>query len=170
MYKHFLFPFISLFVSLSIFAQQPVQTIRGTVIDNASNSPLPYVNIVIQNTNNGTTTDSLGNFVLQNVGVGRYNIQVSMIGYEPLILKDIQVTSAKEVNLTISLKENTTLLGDIVIKPKIDKEQALNLTATVSAKMLSVEEAKRYAGGFDDPARLVSAFAGVSSKDRKSVV
>lgn len=163
MYKHFLFPFISLFVSLSIFAQQPVQTIRGTVIDNASNSPLPYVNIVIQNTNNGTTTDSLGNFVLQNVGVGRYNIQVSMIGYEPLILKDIQVTSAKEVNLTISLKENTTLLGDIVIKPKIDKEQALNLTATVSAKMLSVEEAKRYAGGFDDPARLVSAFAGVSS-------
>ena len=29
--------------------------------------------------------------------------------------------------------------------------------------MLSVEEASRYAGGFDDPARLVSAFAGVSS-------
>ena len=29
--------------------------------------------------------------------------------------------------------------------------------------MLSVEEANRYAGGFDDPARLVSTFAGVSS-------
>lgn len=28
--------------------------------------------------------------------------------------------------------------------------------------MLSVEEASRYAGGFDDPARLVSAFAGVA--------
>ncbi|GAB3986422.1 carboxypeptidase-like regulatory domain-containing protein [Spirosoma daeguense] len=29
--------------------------------------------------------------------------------------------------------------------------------------MLSVEEAKRYAGGFDDPARLASAFAGVAA-------
>ncbi|MEO8087884.1 MAG: TonB-dependent receptor, partial [Bacteroidota bacterium] len=30
-------------------------------------------------------------------------------------------------------------------------------------RMLSVEEAKRYAGGFDDPARLASSFAGVAS-------
>jgi hypothetical protein len=34
--------------------------------------------------------------------------------------------------------------------------------AIVGGRMLSVEEASRYAGGFDDPARLVSAFAGVA--------
>src|SRR5690606_38744338 len=51
----------------------------------------------------------------------------------------------------------------VVINPNLNKRQALNSTATVSARMLSVEEATRYAGGFDDPARLVSAFAGVSS-------
>jgi hypothetical protein len=163
MYKHLLFSAISLFVSLSVFAQQPTQSIRGMVIDNASNAPLPFVNIVIQNTNKGTTTDSLGNFTLQNITVGRYNIQVSIMGYEPLILKEIEVTSGKEVFLNILLKENTTSLSEVVIKPKLNKEQPLNSTATVSAKMLSVEEAKRYAGGFDDPARLVSAFAGVSS-------
>ncbi len=170
MYKHTIFSVISLFVSLSVFAQQPVQTIRGTVIDNASNSTLPFVNIVIQNTNIGTTTDSLGNFVLQGVNVGRYNIQVSMIGYEPLILKEIQVTSGKEVFLNIALKENTTTLTEVIIKPKVNKEQPINSTATVSAKMLSVEEAKRYAGGFDDPARLVSAFAGVSSNINNNAI
>jgi hypothetical protein len=163
MYKHLLFSVIPLLVSLSLFAQQPTQSISGTVIDNASNSPLAFVNIVIQNTNKGTATDSLGNFTLQNIAVGRYNIQVSMMGYEPLVLKEIQVTSGKEVFLNISLKENAASLTEVVIKPKVNKEQALNSTATVSAKMLSVEEAKRYAGGFDDPARLVSAFAGVSS-------
>lgn len=163
MYKYLVFSVISLFVSLPIFAQQPTQTIRGTVIDNASGSPLAFVSIVIQNINKGTTTDSLGNFTLQNIIVGRYNIQVSMVGYEPLILKEIQVTSGKEVFLNIALKENATSLSEVVIKPKVNKEQPLNATATVSAKMLSVEEAKRYAGGFDDPARLVSAFAGVSS-------
>ena len=163
MYRQLFFSISFLLFSLSLFAQQGTQSIRGTVIDNASNVPLPFVNVFIQNTNDGTTTDSLGNFTMQNISVGRYNIQVSMIGYEPFILKEIQVTSGKEVFLNISLKENVTSLAEVVVKPKVNKEQPLNSTATVSAKMLSVEEAKRYAGGFDDPARLVSAFAGVSS-------
>ena len=158
-----IFSVISLFISLSVFAQQPTQSIRGTVIDNASNSPLPYVTIAIQNSTNGTITDSLGNFTLPNITVGRYDIHVSMIGYETLILKEIQVTSGKEVFLNVSLKESTTSLSEVVVIAKINKERPLNSTAIVSAKMLSVEEAKRYAGGFDDPARLVSAFAGVSS-------
>ena len=38
----------------------------------------------------------------------------------------------------------------------------MNKMATTGARMLSVEEASRYAGGFDDPARLVSSFAGVA--------
>ncbi len=163
MYKYLLLPVVLLFVSLSIFAQLPTQSIRGTVIDNASNSPLAFVNIIIQNTNKSTTTDSMGNFILPSIVVGRYNIQVSMMGYEPLTLNEIQVTSGKEVFLNVSLKENVTSLTEVVITPKVNKEQPLNSTATLSAKMLSVEEAKRYAGGFDDPARLVSAFAGVSS-------
>lgn len=162
MYRQLIFSVLSLPLSLSILAQQPTQSIRGTVFDNASNVPLSFANIVILNTNKGATTDSLGNFTLQNIIVGRYNIQVSMVGYESLMLKEIQVTSGKEVFLTIPLKENASTLTEVVVKPKVNKELPLNSTATVSAKMLSVEEAKRYAGGFDDPARLVSAFAGVS--------
>lgn len=145
------------------FAQQPTQTIRGNVIDNASNAPLPYVNVILANSKFGTTTDSLGNFILRNVSVGRYTIQVSMISYEPYVLKEVQVSSGKEVFLNISLKENIEALAEVVVKPKVNKEQPINSLASVSAKMLSIEEAKRYAGGFDDPARLVSSFAGVSS-------
>ena len=50
----------------------------------------------------------------------------------------------------------------VTISPKVNKEQPLDTTASVSARVLSVEEARRFAGGFDDPARLVSSFAGVS--------
>lgn len=152
-----------LLASWHLFAQQPTQTIRGTVIDNASNAPLAYVNVMLQNTNVGTKTDSLGNFTLKNVTIGRYNIKVSMIGYEPFVATEVQVSSGKEVFLNISLKENVNSLTEVVVKPKVNKEQPLNAIATVSAKMLSVEEAKRYAGGFDDPARLVSSFAGIAS-------
>ncbi len=152
-----------LLISVRLIAQQPTQTIRGTVVDEGSNMPLPYAAVGLQNTSIGTTTDSLGNFTLKNIPIGRYDIIVSFMGYEPFVIREIQLTSAKEVFLIVSMKENATELDEIVISPKVNKERPLNSMATVSTKMLSVEEAERYAGGFDDPARLVSAFAGVSS-------
>lgn len=150
-------------LSFPLKAQQPTQTLRGTVIDNASNIALPSANVIILDTKFGTQTDASGNFIIKNVTVGRYNIQVSMVGYEPILMKEIVLSSSKEVFLTVSMKESTTTLAEITVKPQVNKEQPLNSTATLSARMLSVEEARRYAGGFDDPARLVSSFAGVTS-------
>jgi len=150
-------------ITSNLSAQQPTQTIRGTITDNASNAPLPYVSVILLSTNFGTVTDSMGNFTLKSVSVGRYNIQVSTIGYESFVLKEVQVSSGKEVFLNISMKEISISLSEVTIKPKINKEQPINRIASVSAKMLSVEDANRYAGGFDDPARLVSSFAGVTS-------
>lgn len=151
------------FFSIHLFAQQPTQTIRGTVIDNSSNAPISSANVIITSLSKGAITDSAGNFVLKNIPVGRYDIQVSFIGYEAAILREIVVSSGKETFLNISLKETAKSLTEVVVRPKTNKQMPLNSSATVSTKMLSVEEAKRYAGGFDDPARLVSAFAGVSS-------
>jgi hypothetical protein len=145
------------------FGQNLTQKISGIVLDNASSNPIPFVNIIVVNSNKGTTTDTLGNFTIANIPIGRYDIKVTAIGYEPYLAKEIEVISAKETFLNIVLKETATTLQEVVVKPKVNKASALNPTASVSAKMLSVEEAKRYAGGFDDPARLVSAFAGVSS-------
>ena len=156
-----------LFISISIIAysQESNQKISGQILDESSQTPIPFANITIQNSNPliGTITDINGNFSFEKVALGRYNILVSFIGYEPVIVTDVLVTAAKEVKLTITLKENATSLDEIVLKPRVQKEKPLNRTAAVSAKMLSVEEASRYAGGFDDPARLASSFAGVAS-------
>ncbi len=162
MYKNLIFA-ISIILWNSTFAQQPTQSIKGVVVDNASNIPISYANIIIVGINKGASTDSLGIFTITEIPIGRYDIKISAIGYAPSILNEIVVISAKETYLNITLKEKYISLAEVIVKPKVNKEAPLNSTATVSAKMLSVEEAKRYAGGFDDPARLVSAFAGVSS-------
>jgi len=157
---------LSLFLlTITVSAQQPTQTIRGLVIDEDSQIPIPFATVSIVNTNPilGTSTNSDGNFKIENIQVGRYDLKVSFIGYEPIIIKGLTVSSSKETFVSIRLKESAVTLNEIVIKPKLDKEKPLNKMATVSAKMLSVEEAKRYAGGFDDPARLASSFAGVAS-------
>ncbi|MBI1226376.1 MAG: prevent-host-death protein [Bacteroidetes bacterium] len=147
------------------FYAQPSQTIRGTVVDDASSIPVPYATVVLLNTDPiiGAATDDSGNFTLPNVPVGRYDVQVTYIGYEPSIVREVVVISAKQTFLAIKLKESISTLSEIVVKPRVNKELPLNSMASVSARLFSVEETKRYAGGFDDPARLASSFAGVAS-------
>lgn len=160
---------IALFVSVTVFSQttgrkgRPVQTIRGIVIDGDSKFPIPYATVKLSEKEGaGTITDSLGRFSIPQVPVGRHTVEAAFMGYEPGIFREILVTSAKEIYLEIPLKESVNELNEVIIRARTNKEEAMNKMATTGARMLSVEEASRYAGGFDDPARLVSAFAGVA--------
>lgn len=142
----------------------PRQTIKGTVKDAASGAPIPDANVVLSDTYPpiGTTTDSLGKFRFKNIPVGRYDIQVSCLGYEPTLMKEILLTSAKEVYREVYLIENSQDLEEVVVRANINKEHTLNPMALAGGRMFSVEEANRYAGGLDDPARLATSFAGVA--------
>jgi len=152
-------------ISSYVYSQKSTQTLSGTIRDETTLTPILSANIVVLNTKPllGTNSDLNGEFTLSNVSLGRHDIQISSIGYDPIIISNVLVTSAKEVTLSITLKETTAQLDEIVIAPKMHKEKPLNKTALVSTRLLSVEEANRYAGGFDDPARLASSFAGVAS-------
>jgi len=146
-----------------VSGQNITQTIKGKVIDKVTQIPLPGATIAIIGTNPliGASTDANGEFVIKNVSVGRYNIKVNFIGYEPMIINEVLVGSGKEVFLTAEVKESLVNMKEVVIR--VNKEDPLNSMTTVSARQLNVEESSRYAGGFDDPARLASSFAGVSS-------
>ncbi len=145
-------------------AAQTLQTVRGIVYEDATGSPLEYAMVKVMNADPsiGSMTDSLGRFSLR-VPVGRHDIEVSFLGYEPVMLKEILVGSSKEVVLNIGMTERLTTLDDLVVTALVNKAKPLNSMAIAGGRMLSTEEAGRYAGGMDDPARLVSAFAGVSS-------
>ena len=140
------------------------QTIKGVVKDAASGSSIPYATVILSNTNPqiGTTSDSLGRFRFNQIPIGRYDIQVSYLGYEPTVMKEILLTSAKEVNCDIALVESSQKLDKVVVRAKVNKERPLNPMALTGGRMISVEEANRFAGGLDDPARLATSFAGVA--------
>lgn len=161
-------------MSNSIFSQTITQTIKGKIIDSDSELSLSYANILVLNTEPviATISDIDGNFRLENVPVGRISIQISFVGYETKYVSDIPLNSGKELNLNISLKESFFTLSEVIIKPKINKEEALNKMATLSARTFSVEDAQRFAGGLDDPSRLATTFAGVtpSTVDNNEIV
>ena len=143
---------------------QANQTIRGQVCDVASGEPMIGVTITVENgTTMATVSDVDGNFEIKNVPVGRHSVRATYIGYEPVLLKEQLVSSGKELVLTLRMRESISELGEVVVKPRVNKQLPLNEMAQVGARMFSVEEASRYAGGMADPARTASMFAGVAT-------
>lgn len=154
---------IAVFTTLA-FSQKLTQTVRGTIMDTDSKLPLIGAGVLIPGTDPliGTATDLDGNFRLENIPIGRISLRFSYLGYEDKIIPNIVVNSGKEVVLNIDMQESAVLMEEVVIRPDKKKGEALNDMSLLSARSISAEETKRYPGGFNDPSRIMSNFAGVA--------
>jgi hypothetical protein len=56
-------------------------SIVGVIIDENSNEPLPFINVVIEESGRGTITDLNGQFEIKNLSAGTYILLISSIGY-----------------------------------------------------------------------------------------
>ena len=160
--------FLSLLLLPSLLYAQPfTQTIRGIVIDQSLQTPLPGATITLLNSSplKGASTDASGQFRLLQVPVGRQTLQISVVGYKTATLQTIAVDAGKELVLTISLEESVSQLSEITVKPTSEKDKPINEMATVSARTFSVEETQKFAAAVNDPARMATAYAGVVGAD-----
>ena len=87
-------------ISTTISAQ-----IVGKVTD-TNGEPLPYVNIYLQNSYIGTTTNDDGNYSLNVSDKKEYKVSFQFLGYKTLT-KNITAASFPYI-LNISLEEETT--------------------------------------------------------------
>ena len=161
--KKSLIALIAILVHTILFSQSMTQFVRGKVYDELTNEPLPGANIMVLKTDPliGAASDIDGNFIIEKVPVGRHNLLIRMMGYESFIVNELLVSTGQQPVLDIALQQMNYDLEQVIIRVK--KDTPLNTMTTVSSRQFSVEEAQRYAGGMDDPARLASSFAGVAT-------
>ncbi len=119
--------FFVYFLSMTSYPQMkkeflPKQgTVNGKIIDNISKAPLPYVNIVIKNTEKAITTggitDDNGIFKIKNIPLGTYAVEIQFIGFKT-VKKDINLTNAtNSIDLgTIALEEDSAILDEVEIR------------------------------------------------------
>lgn len=142
------------------------QTVRGTIIDEQSGNILRHATVTLVGSQSlADVSDSLGAFKLQRVPIGRQALRVSLIGYEEAVVRNIEVTSSKEVVLEIKLTERIKKLDEVIVTAGRQKNRSLNEAAVVSARQFSVDEAVRYSGTRNDPSRMAQNFAGVSGSN-----
>lgn len=166
--RKFLLIVIAIAVSAISFANNNAaytQTVRGTIIDQDSKTPLIGVNVILLESNpiKGASTDLNGNFRLENVTIGRIDLKLTYLGYEEKIISNIPVESGKETLIFLEMTESLEQIEEIIVTGGRRRGEVLNEMALLSARTFSVDETKRYAGSLDDPSRMVSAFAGVNN-------
>ncbi|MFO7671456.1 MAG: carboxypeptidase-like regulatory domain-containing protein [Bacteroidales bacterium] len=144
---------------------QSTQSIRGTVIDQNTGVPLIGATVLLLEHEPlmGTITDFQGFFSLDGVPVGRQGIRVDYLGYQSVFREGLDITAGKAFHVNIELEESAIMGEEAEVRAHLDKGQALNEMALVSARSFNMEVAERYAGSWGDPARLVANFAGVQS-------
>jgi hypothetical protein len=150
------------------------QTIRGKVTDAANKRALIGANVVVLDTVNfrGASTDIDGNFRIDDVPIGKVSIKVSYLGYEDRFLEGVMLTPSKQLIINVELEESIRKMEEVVVTAGRDKGEAMNEMALVSARTFSVEETRRFAGSWQDPARAAAAFAGVNggSDERNDII
>ena len=147
-------------------AQSLTGSIRGEVKDRVAELPIQEVRITLPGIDSliyTTHTDDNGEFVLNNIPVGRHEVSFEKEGYHLLIKPGVLVTSSRENALVILMEENLYEIDEVTLVPDRDKGRALNDMASVSALSFEVEETRKFAGGLDDPTRLAGNLPGVVS-------
>lgn len=149
----------------SMFSQ--TGTIKGIVLDKQSENPMEGATIELLQMQmaTGTITDLDGRFSLENVPVGRQTLRISYIGFESTTVSNVEVTTGKDVFITVTLLESFNQLEEVVLTNTDAKNKSVNKLATVSARQFGVEEVTRFSGGRSDVGRLAANFAGVSAPD-----
>lgn len=92
-------------------AQQNMGSIKGQ-ITNSLNEPIAFANITLLNSEEAiirTTSDFDGLFVLEPIPPGAYTLKYSMIGYDTLLIKELEVL-ANEITF---LKNELPSLSDL---------------------------------------------------------
>lgn len=121
-YKKLLF--LLLVLPLNLLAQS---TLSGTVTDKASGQPLPGVNVVVEGSNNGVSTDFDGKYQLAGLKSGD-NVVFSYVGYQSATVKFTGQSTADVV-----LTEDANQLQEVVVQVGYGSVKKKDATGAVTA-------------------------------------
>ncbi|MDT0643250.1 TonB-dependent receptor [Zunongwangia sp. F363] len=117
-----------LIAAMSVGFVQAQQTVSGKVTDGSM--PVPGVNILVQGTSNGTTTDFDGNYTLENVPDDAVLV-FSFVGFAQ---QQVSVNGRETINVT--MQEDAAALSEVVVigYGSTTRRDATGAVATVSAE------------------------------------
>jgi outer membrane receptor protein involved in Fe transport len=100
--------------------------ISGRVTDIRTKEPLVGVNVLIEGTTRGASTDGQGDYYIANVTPGVYSLKARQIGYLDVVMTNIRVRVDATVEAHFSMQEAVVDIGQEVVitaqRPPVQKD------------------------------------------------
>lgn len=107
------------FSLFTVFAFSQSKTAKGFVYDGVTKQPIPYVNLSVLESSNGTSSDVDGSYMLEIVEMDlNKNIHLSSLGYKDSIISIAQFIKTDKIYLTAKIEE----LDEVVISKKFEEK------------------------------------------------
>ena len=139
--------------------QSSTSSITGTVINSATRDPIVGVSVSIVGTSLGAATDVVGKFTISGVPVGRCQVRVSGVGFQPMLKTDVIVNAGKPTPLLFALMQAMIEFEGVTVTTEYFPKDVDN---PVSVQTLGAEDIRRLPGGYEDVVRAVSILPGVA--------
>ncbi|GAB4364189.1 MAG: hypothetical protein Kow0042_02580 [Calditrichia bacterium] len=107
-------PLVFLFIISNLLLAGTTGKIVGIVTDKNSGEPLIGVNIILEGTNLGASTDIDGTYIILNVPPGTYTVVAQYIGYSEVRMENVKVNIDLTTEVNFQLQETTLELGETV--------------------------------------------------------
>lgn len=138
---------LGVFAMFGVVSLAQTSSISGHV--NAENSPVPFANVYLSDTEYGTTTDLQGAFEIKGVAAGEYEVRVSAIGYVPVsVVVSIAEGEAKHEHFHLS--EDVFNLSQAVItgsRNAVERHNAPVIVNTIDAKIFESTQSQNISQG-----------------------
>ena len=151
------------------FAVDRTGTLKGTIVDRATQQPLPGANLVVLDARLGGIAGGDGRFTVPDVPVGVHRLQVSMIGYQTAIRPDVVVRSNRITSVEIELEEQALDMEETMVTADYFSQVEEEAVSTVN---FNYEEIRRSPGAAGDISRLLQALPAINmaSDDRNDLI
>jgi len=135
-------------------------SLSGHVVDKGTHQPLPGVNVLVEGTRMGASTDVSGAFSVERVPVGSHNLRFMMIGYETLVKSNVVVTPDGETRVEAALQEAALEMEEIRVRASYFEKAR---DAVVTTRTMDFEEIRQDPGSIEDIQRVMQALPAVVS-------
>ncbi len=164
--------FMTLFLAVTTFADQ-VGSIRGVVYDKDFNVPLPAAEISIAETGTKVTATEDGNYIFNQVPVGKYTLIFSKEGYARQVEANVVVSPGQMTDVDVSLSGEFTEMEEVVAQDlQIAGTEAGLLMLRIESPALldSVSSELISKAGANDAASALKLVTGATVQDDKYAV
>ena len=110
-------------ISYLAFAQSS-GTVMGTILEEGTNNPIPFVNVAIMNGDRivtGGVTDFNGRYKIAPVPPGTYDIKISCVNYNTKILQKVIISPDKITYVDEKLSIKTEIIETVTVTDFRDK-------------------------------------------------